>query len=132
MALPWLALIKAVPWTDVIEHAPSVLNGAKKLWRGKPSASVETTSRPAARPLPEGSATTELGAALARVAQLEDALAETQAQLSDTNRLLQDMAEQQARMVVQVEDNRRRLRRLTWLAATALVLAVGLLVKVTG
>jgi hypothetical protein len=32
MALGWLALLKTVPWTDVISAAPQVTAGAKKLW----------------------------------------------------------------------------------------------------
>jgi hypothetical protein len=32
MAIPWLTLLKTVPWTDVIANAPTIANGAKKLW----------------------------------------------------------------------------------------------------
>ena len=31
MALPWLTALKVIPWGDVIEHAPKVLNAARKL-----------------------------------------------------------------------------------------------------
>jgi hypothetical protein len=31
MALPWIAALKYIPWGDVIEHAPKVLNAARKL-----------------------------------------------------------------------------------------------------
>ena len=40
MAIGWLAVLKMVPWSDVIENAPKVASGAKKLWNsvGKKSA----------------------------------------------------------------------------------------------
>ncbi|MDZ4124040.1 MAG: hypothetical protein U1E02_07670, partial [Hydrogenophaga sp.] len=31
MAIPWLLALKVIPWGDVIEHAPKVLNAARKL-----------------------------------------------------------------------------------------------------
>lgn len=121
MALPWLALIKAVPWTDVVAHAPTVLNAAKRLWKPKGAPTpARVGAGPAVLPVsPE-----------ARVAELEASLADAQAQLADTNQLVQDMAEQQARMLVQIEDNRRALRRVTGLAGLALLLAAGALWRV--
>ena len=119
MALPWLALIKAVPWTEVVAHAPTVLNAAKKLWSPKSGqAPMARGATGQAVPLsPE-----------ARLASLDEQLAEAQAQLAETNQLVRDMAEQQARMLVQIEDNRRTLRRTRWLAVGALALALATLV----
>ncbi len=116
MALPWLALIKAVPWTEVVGHAPTVLNAAKKLW--KPKAGQPGQSGP-----PIGTGTPLPVSADARAAALEAQLAELRGRLSDTNLLVQDMAEQQARMLVQIDDNRKALSRMRWVAAVALVLA---------
>ena len=31
MAIPWLTVLQAVPWGDVIRNAPKVADGAKKL-----------------------------------------------------------------------------------------------------
>jgi len=33
MAIGWLTVLKMVPWGDVIENAPKVATGAKKLWQ---------------------------------------------------------------------------------------------------
>lgn len=120
MALPWLALIKAVPWTDVVAHAPTVLNAAKKLWNPQSGKALGAGASGAGAPVQRSPE--------ARMAALEEQLAEALAQLADTNQLVQDMAEQQARMLVQIEDNRSALRRAQWLAAAALALAVGALV----
>lgn len=134
MALPWLTLIKAVPWTDVIEHAPSVLSGAQKLWQRLPGRGGGTPA-PAAPATPVvadagQSLSAQVTALRASLVAAEQQVAELQARLSDSNVLLRDMAEQQARMVVQIEDNRRALRWAAGVAAVALVLAVGLVAKV--
>lgn len=31
MPIPWMVALKVIPWGDVIEHAPKVLNAARKL-----------------------------------------------------------------------------------------------------
>lgn len=37
MAIAWLTALKVIPWGDVIEHAPKVLNAARKLLERKPA-----------------------------------------------------------------------------------------------
>ncbi len=128
MALPWMALIKAVPWTDVVAHAPSVLTAAKKLWQPKPGKPPHTL--PSAEHGSAGAGGS--GASALRVAALETQVAELAEQLATTNQLLQDMAEQQARMLAQVEANRQALGRLRWLAVVAGVLLAAMLYKITG
>lgn len=132
MALPWLTLIKAVPWTDVIEHAPSVLSGAQKLWQRRPGRGPAATSSAVTTP-----AVADAGQSLsAQVAELrasvvaaEQQVAELQGRLSDSNALIRDMAEQQARMLAQIEAHRRALYGTASVAAVALVVAVGLLLR---
>jgi len=31
MAIPWFSMLQAVPWGQVIDNAPKVVDGAKKL-----------------------------------------------------------------------------------------------------
>jgi len=134
MALPWLTLIKAVPWADVIEHAPTVLSGAQKLWQRLPG-------RGSATPTPAPGITTpavaDAGQSLsAQVAELrasvvaaEQVVVELQARLSESNTLIRDMAEQQVQMLAQIEANRRALRWAVGVAVVALVLALGALLR---
>jgi hypothetical protein len=132
MALPWLTLIKAVPWADVIEHAPTVLSGAQKLWQRLPG-----RGGAASTPAPTTPAVADAGQSLsAQVAELragvvaaEQQVAELQARLSESNALIRDMAEQQARMLAQIEAHRRALRWVAGLAAVALVAALGVLLR---
>ena len=144
MAVPWWTLAKAVPWSDVIEHAPAVVNAARKLLKRKPGedagggaagegdTTVLTPVPDAATPLTPAELSTQLHAARTETAQLRT-------QLTDTQQLLQELAEQQARTLAQVEDNRtqldrlhRRLMAVAVVASVSTVLVVGLLVKVLG
>lgn len=137
MALPWLALIKAVPWADVIEHAPTVLSGAQKLWRRMPGRAPDPGATPAPPATANTPAVADAGQSLsAQVAQLrasvvavEQQVVELQSRLSDSNALIRDMAEQQARMLAQVEAHRRALRWVAGVAGVALVVALGLLLR---
>ena len=52
MALPWKLILTNVPWKDVLNQAPKIADGAKKLWgsmgrknggRPESSAMAETT-----------------------------------------------------------------------------------------
>ena len=47
MAAPWSVLFSAIPWSDVIAHAPTVAKGAKKLWQkvGKRPAAADAPAR---------------------------------------------------------------------------------------
>lgn len=43
MALPWLIALKVIPWSQVIEHAPTVLKSARRLldrYHGTPAPGV--------------------------------------------------------------------------------------------
>jgi hypothetical protein len=124
MALPWMALIKAVPWTDVVAHAPAVLGAAKKLWQ-------PPSGRRPSLPTDEGQGDSNgqrsgagAGVSALRVAALETQVADLAEQLAHTNQLVQDMAEQQVRMLAQVEANRQALRLLRWVGAVAVVALV--------
>lgn len=134
MAVPWMTLAKAVPWSDVIEHAPGVLNAARSLFKRKADGASASPGEPL-EPMPGDEvgplSTTELTQQL-RAARTESA--QLRCQLADTQQLLQDLAEQHARVLAQVEENRHRVeslqRSVRWLggvAVVALVLGLGLL-----
>lgn len=122
MAIPWLVALKVIPWGDVIEHAPTVLNAARKLM-DRSKAPPAGTAAPAPLDLGEAPPTLgELKNRLIEARQLIDQQAAVQAQMAQT---LSELAEQNARLVVAVDLLRKRTRLLLWVAA---VLAVGLVV----
>lgn len=136
MALPWLTIAKAVPWTDVIAHAPSVVNAARKLLQRKPgeAGANSTPTAPVPPASDHGPLTLEALTELVQASQAESAT--LRAQLAETQQLLQDLAEQQARTLAQVDENRTQLERLrrqlmlvAVVAILGVVLAVGLVAK---
>ncbi|MDR7093329.1 hypothetical protein [Hydrogenophaga laconesensis] len=120
MAIPWMVALKVIPWGDVIEHAPKVLNAARKLM-DRQKAPTGGTVTPA--PLDMGEAPPTLGELknrLIEARQLIDQQAATQEQMAQT---LAELAEQNARLVGAVDLLRKRTRVLM-VAIAALVVSV--------
>jgi small-conductance mechanosensitive channel len=121
MAIPWLLALKVIPWGDVIEHAPKVLNAARKLMdREKAPESAPVT---AARMDLVSDTTPSLGELrnrLIEARQLIDQQAQTQDQMAQT---LAELAEQNARLVAAVQLLRVRTRLLMFVIA-ALAISV--------
>lgn len=123
MAIGWLSVLKMVPWGDVIENAPKVANGAKKLWQNvgkKPS--VAPPVKPVADAL--GSEPPSVAMLQAQVAGLQAAVADLHQQMLASSELIQSLADQNTQLIKRVEVNRVRLLWLTTLVL-ALALALG-------
>jgi hypothetical protein len=127
MAIPWLAVLKSVPWKEVISNAPAVADGAKKLWNtvGKKSAGPASPVEQGEAPPPSDN---EVIATLqARLAAVEAAAADLHGQMLASSELIKTLAEQNTQLIRRAEANRRRVVGL--MAATfviAIVAAVGL------
>ncbi|MBK9441693.1 MAG: hypothetical protein IPN53_10395 [Comamonadaceae bacterium] len=121
MAIGWLTVLKLVPWGDVIENAPKVAQGAKKLWKS-------VGPRPAVEPAPPTA--TAVGANLqdlqAQVLQLQQATAELHQQMRDSSELIQSLADQNTQLIGRVETLRKRL---LWLVLVVLGLVLALLIQ---
>lgn len=116
MAIPWLTVLKTVPWSEVISNAPKVAEGAKKLWKavaGKPAPAEAARAAPSATPLE------------ARLRALEAARAESDRQMLASSELIQALAEQNAQLIRRIEGNRVHV---LWLTAAVVVLAGAVLV----
>ena len=116
MAIPWLMALKVIPWSDVIEHAPSVLKAARKLMDRQPpgQAGTPATTTPVSAVPSLGELKNALIAAQGQI----DRQTETQRELTET---LAELAEQNARLVSAVEMLRLRTRVLVWGGAALLV-----------
>jgi hypothetical protein len=99
----------------VIESAPKVAQGAKKLWDtvGKKSA-ASTTATP-------GQPEPTLAALQAQVTQLQVSVAELHQQMLASSALIGALAEQNTQLIARVELNRKRVLAL---AVVVVVLAV--------
>jgi hypothetical protein len=122
MAIPWIAALKIIPWGDVIEHAPKVLNAARKLLDKNKAPAAPVPAGPPLDPAAAPPSLGELRNRLIETRQLIDQQAAVQQQMAQT---LSELAEQNARLVEAVELLRVRTRVL--IAAVA-VLAVGVVV----
>ena len=114
MAAPWSVLFSAIPWSDVIAHAPTVAKGAKKLWQkvGKRPAADAPADVPMEAP----------------GASPEARLAESGLRQQESAELLAALAAQNADLVRAVDELQRRARLLGALLGLAPLIGGGALV----
>jgi hypothetical protein len=121
MALWWTAL-KLVPWGDVIEATPQIVQAAKKLM-GKTRAAAE----PASGALADAALGTAATPLEAQVQALAQRVVQLEQEQRDSAALIESLAEQNAVVVRAVEALRKRSQRLT-VAVGVLAVACGALV----
>ena len=128
MALPWLLALKVIPWGDVIEHAPKVLNAARKLMdrQKSPDSVPVSTNKPMDLVSNTPPSLGELRNRLIEARQLIDQQAQTQTQMAQT---LAELAEQNARLVAAVELLRVRTRVFMFVTAALVVGVIVLFVR---
>ncbi|CAN5124282.1 hypothetical protein BH10PSE17_BH10PSE17_10630 [soil metagenome] len=108
----WLTLLKAIPMADLIEAAPLVVKGTRRL--------INSVGRKKA----EGTAPV---APVDRQASADEQLAAVQAELADTLRLVESLAEQHQKTVLALDLLQARQRVLgRWLLASSAALAATL------
>jgi hypothetical protein len=127
MPNPWLLALKVIPWGDVIEHAPRVLNAARKM------VDRQREQRQTANDVPATGSTPGAEVASVSVQQLQsrldaahqrmDALLQAQDQLTQT---VAELAEQNARLVAAVDVLRLRTRMLLVAAGVGAVALIAL------
>lgn len=113
MAIGWSSVLQVVPWTEVINNAPRIAEGAKKLWKAASGKGAPASG--AGIPAPEQPLQ-------ARLAEMEAAMRDLQAELLASSELIQALAEQNTQLIRRVEANRVRLTQLA--AALALTAAL--------
>ena len=122
MALGWLAVLKSVPWTEVVRNAPLVATGAKKLWdtvAAKKAGFQPQADMPQEPPTLEG--------LQAQVTNLQAMTADSQQRLVDSSALVAELAEQNSQLIARIEALRKRQVWLTRGLLLALVLAASAL-----
>lgn len=124
MPIPWVTVLQAVPWSEVIRNAPKVAEGAKKLWKTvgkKPSSSevAESNAQPAVSP------EQTLIQLEDRAESLEATVADLHEQMFAASELIKALAEQNTQLVQRIEANRVHM---LWLSVTTAVVAVVALV----
>ena len=121
MAIPWLAVLKIVPWKDVISNAPAVADGARKLWNTvgrKSTGAAAAVEQAGASPPSDNEA---IAALQARLAAVETAAADLHVQMLASSELIKTLAEQNTQLIKRAETNRRHV---VWLTAATFVIAI--------
>ena len=122
MAINWILALKAVPWADVVQAAPQIVKGARRLFnsaRQAEAVQVEPSEPPGDMRDPS--------AVHARMRQLEAGLQALDREQQESAELIRSLAEQNARMVEAIEIMRARVRLLL---ALTILLSLGAIVAV--
>ncbi|HZV61509.1 MAG TPA: hypothetical protein VFF75_03760 [Methylophilaceae bacterium] len=122
MAIGWLAVLQSVPWGQVIDNAPKIVNGAKKLWssvsRKPDSEEAELPDIHALSGLNEDSEMLRR-----RLTKLEQLTAELHEQMATSTVLIKELAEQNTQLIKHIEANRVRTLWMVVLCIIALISA---------
>lgn len=109
MAIGLLAVLKLVPWGDVISNAPKVADGAMKLWR-------TVARKPPAAESPTPGAQPALSAEEQSLAVLQGQLAAAETKISDlhnqmleSSELIKALADQNTQLIKRFEGIRIRV-----------------------
>ncbi|BCL75167.1 hypothetical protein JHS3_09030 [Jeongeupia sp. HS-3] len=127
MAINWLIALQAIPWGQVLENTPKIIDATKKLF----------TRAKEAEPLreividPDGQADDAT-----RLTRLERLVEENRNEVIDlhqglqaSTKLIGELAEQNARMIGEIETLRRRGRVQFWFCVVLALAFLGLLLK---
>lgn len=113
----WLTALKVLPWSEMIEYAPKLVNGAQKLWQRMTVEKSETDA------IIIEHAPQSANAAVRELQELKQQLQDMQAQQLELSTLVSELAAQNQRLVGAVDVLRMRTRMLG-IASIALVLGV--------
>ena len=124
MAIPWLAILSNVPWKDVIDKAPKVADGAKKLWKSVakksgPSEPANTSVKPA-----HSSEEQTIASLDTRVIELKNEVAALHDQMLASSEIIEALAEQNTQLIKSIEIFRGRVLRLGLLTVALSLVAL--------
>ncbi|HQS19563.1 MULTISPECIES: hypothetical protein [unclassified Acidovorax] len=117
MAVGWVTALKLVPWGDVLEATPQILQAAKKLLGSTRQGTADAAAGTLA-----GAGDAATPPVALQLQQLRERVARLEQEQQESAVLIQSLAEQNAQVVQAVEVLRLRNQRLT--AAIALLGAV--------
>jgi len=109
MPIPWLTVLQAVPWSEVISNAPKVADGAKKLWKTIGKKPVASTAEV---PTDDQASSPTIASLHARLVKMETAQVELHDQMLASSELIKALAEQNALLILRAELMRVRIRRM--------------------
>ncbi|MEW6759936.1 MAG: hypothetical protein AB1437_03860 [Pseudomonadota bacterium] len=120
MATGWWSVLKTVPWSEVINAAPQVATGARRLWDTVARKS-STAPGPAMEAQPEEDV---FGTLVLRVEKNEANLAELRTQMLQASEIIANLADQNAQLIAKMELARTRLLWLGMATGVSSILAL--------
>ncbi len=130
MAIGWLAALKLVPWSTVLEAAPHIVKGARSLiakTKETPSAAT-TTPPPPEEPLSDSDKLTNLNR---RFHEMQANIVELNNEQKSSAELIQLLAEQNAQIVKAIDIFRTRTKLLIVICGILSVVTVLLTLRIT-
>ena len=127
MAIGWLAVLQAVPWGQVIDNAPKVVDGAKKLW-GNVSKKSAAEEFDVSDMQTSAEDVEDLDIIQKRLAALEKKTAELHEQMVTSSALIRELADQNTQLIARIEANRVRMFWLIVLFTVTAIIAVAALI----
>ena len=119
----WLGALKLVPWSEVMEAAPDLVRGARRLFRREQDLAAEAQAQAGDAHAPAQPEPVEL--LQDRVQQLTAQVELMAQQQRDVAALVEVLTEHNARLVEAVQTLKLRQR---WLAGVSAALALGLVI----
>ena len=110
MAIDWIAALKFIPWSTVLEAAPHIVKGAKSLLAKTKNDPLDSPVTPPASPSP--SSESELANLDRRMRQIQEKIIELNAEQQSSAELIKSLAEQNAHVVKAIEVFRVRTKVL--------------------
>ena len=128
MAVGWVTALKLVPWGDVLEATPQILQAAKKLLGSTRQGTADAAAGTLA-----GAGDAATPPVALQLQQLRERVARLEQEQQESAVLIQSLAEQNAQVVQAVEVLRLRNQRLTVAIAVlgAVCVCAGLLLAWT-
>lgn len=121
MAL-WMSALKVIPWGDVIEAAPGIVKGARKMF-ARTQANEAVAEEAAAAGADHADSAPQLRE---RISRLEASLAQMAEQQQASAQIVESLAEQNAKVVQAIDILRVRTRLLLWVTGGLVVALIGL------
>lgn len=118
----WLTALKFLPWGEMIEYAPKLVNGAQKLWQRVKTEKAETDAIIIDQE-PES-----LDQAARELQELKQQLQDMQAQQLELSNLVSELAAQNQHLVSAVNILRVRSRILFFIGVIGVIGCIYLLV----
>lgn len=124
MASGWWSVLKTVPWSEVINAAPQVATGARRLWDQVARKSGAGAGMAPDPMMGEDPQEDFFGTLVMRVERNEMSLADLRTQMLQASEIIANMADQNAQLIAKMDAARKRMLWLGVATGVSSILAL--------